>query len=656
MLTKEKIMEALQRFEKIPPEMKSLSQWVLWRAENVNGRSTKIPFQVSGVKAKSTDPATWCGFDEAVSAYRDGDYSGVGFVFNANGIVGIDIDHCRDPDTGETTVEWARGIVEYLSSYTEVSPSGTGLHIICRGTLPVAGGNDGVTDGAHIEMYQAGRYFTVSGDVLPGYETITGNPAALLECYDFMRGRKPPKPADDPQPDDRQRPTGSRGNDPFVWAGDIDHLPIKASTKSLILNGAPKGQRSDAIMTVLNALVFSGLDDEQIYGVFSAYPIGEKWRDEKHSREIWLQPQINKARGYVTGRATAGKSEQRDYQHPDGDSQPPKNRFAWVREITCGKPRWVIPGYMEESGFGLLFGDPGSYKSFIAIDWACHVATGTPFYGGAVRQGIVAIIAGEGIVGVPRRIRAWCYRHHIDFDTLPIAVSKCPTAMTDSTDTTDTINNIRALAGDKQVRLIVVDTVARNYGGKDENSTQDMSGFIQACDRIRTEFGAAVLAVHHCGQGDKTRGRGSIALKGALDCEYRISRDSDGDCLVRCTKMKEFAEPPDMSLKPITIDLGETDENGDPVTSLVFERTQKIVEKKQSPATGNGQKQKIMATVLREMIAERDRNLVDSGRDPAGCILLSDWRARLRDFGVTSKNVRDNLQAFTERDGYVFEK
>ena len=99
------------------------------------------------------------------------------------------------------------------------------------------------------------------------------------------------------------------GTEPFQWDGDINHLPVKAGTKDFILSGAPVGQRSEAMQTVLNALVYSGLDDGQIFSIFKSYPIGEKYRGQTNP-EKWLQPQIDKARAYVSDRATKGLTPQ----------------------------------------------------------------------------------------------------------------------------------------------------------------------------------------------------------------------------------------------------------------------------------------------------------------------------------------------------------
>lgn len=107
-----------------------------------------------------------------------------------------------------------------------------------------------------------------------------------------------------------QKPINGNGT-PFIWDGDINTLPVKQSTKDLINGGAPEGQRSEAIQTAINALVYSGLDSGQIHSVFRSYPIGEKYRQQR-TPEKWLQPQIDKAFSYVIDRATAG---------------PPRNSF-----------------------------------------------------------------------------------------------------------------------------------------------------------------------------------------------------------------------------------------------------------------------------------------------------------------------------------------
>src|SRR5206468_7814503 len=100
----------------------------------------------------------------AVAAYEDGKADGVGIVLG-DGLVGVDLDHCRDPETG-AIAPWAQTVIATLDSYTEVSPSGTGLHVLLHGESAISGRRKGP-----IEMYADGRYFTVTGQHLAGTPT-----------------------------------------------------------------------------------------------------------------------------------------------------------------------------------------------------------------------------------------------------------------------------------------------------------------------------------------------------------------------------------------------------------------------------------------------------------------------------------------------------
>jgi len=125
-------------------------------------KPTKIPYSpLTGEKAKANDPSTWTDYETCVAAVEQGAYAGIGFEF-ATPYVGVDLDHCRDAATGEID-EWAADIIAHLHSFTEVSPSGTGIHIIIRGSLPPGRRRQGP-----IEMYATGRFFTMTGDHVPG--------------------------------------------------------------------------------------------------------------------------------------------------------------------------------------------------------------------------------------------------------------------------------------------------------------------------------------------------------------------------------------------------------------------------------------------------------------------------------------------------------
>ncbi len=149
--------------ENIPVEIKQQPQWVLWRKQERNGKITKVPYQANGSPARINDLSTWATHDDALQSFNNGGFDGIGFVFTGDDpYVGIDLDHCYDPGT-ERLEDWAQEIVDKMDSYTEITPSGQGLHVIIKGSLPSGHNRKG-----GIELYDQGRYFTVTGNRLKG--------------------------------------------------------------------------------------------------------------------------------------------------------------------------------------------------------------------------------------------------------------------------------------------------------------------------------------------------------------------------------------------------------------------------------------------------------------------------------------------------------
>ena len=142
--------------DNIPDEPKVCKQWVCWN-------STKFPINVrTGKKAEVDNPHTWCTFKEAQEAVLSGKYKGVGFVLTGDDpYTIIDLDHVINPDTGEI-LPWAQEIINLMDSYTEVSQSGTGIHIIIRGKKP---GDRCKGKNGQIEIYDHARYFALTGDL-----------------------------------------------------------------------------------------------------------------------------------------------------------------------------------------------------------------------------------------------------------------------------------------------------------------------------------------------------------------------------------------------------------------------------------------------------------------------------------------------------------
>jgi hypothetical protein len=175
-------------FENIPREMIEYPQWVCWKAvPKGDGRFDKVPVEPgTGRNAKSNDPATWRTYLEAVGFYEKHrkKYAGIGFVLSeADPFTGGDIDHCRDPETGKLT-DRARAILQHFNTYSEISPSDTGVRFFCRGELPGPGiAKDG------IELYSKGRFLTITGGWIGDYSgNIEDRAKEILELHKELRG------------------------------------------------------------------------------------------------------------------------------------------------------------------------------------------------------------------------------------------------------------------------------------------------------------------------------------------------------------------------------------------------------------------------------------------------------------------------------------
>ena len=178
--------------ENIPNELKEKDQWVCWKGEKREGKVTKVPYDANSLKmAKSNDPETWTGFETALNAYKENGFDGIGFVLSKDDpFCGWDFDHCRDLKTGKTDSE-IKGYIKSLNSYAEVSPSGTGFRVLVKAKLPLNGRKKG-----QIEVYENGRYLTITGHTLNGMpkyiEDRQGETISLHEKI-FIPKEKPQK-------------------------------------------------------------------------------------------------------------------------------------------------------------------------------------------------------------------------------------------------------------------------------------------------------------------------------------------------------------------------------------------------------------------------------------------------------------------------------
>lgn len=155
-------------FKTIPQELAAAPQWILWRSEERGGKKTKVPYQVNGTLAQSNNKRTWSTFSAVKHAFEtSGEYDGIGFMFSKEDpFIGIDIDGCVVDGKLSTMAE---EVAELISSYTEMSPSEKGIHIIVKGELPeYIAGTGKKNPELGLEVYRHGRYFTFTGNHLSG--------------------------------------------------------------------------------------------------------------------------------------------------------------------------------------------------------------------------------------------------------------------------------------------------------------------------------------------------------------------------------------------------------------------------------------------------------------------------------------------------------
>lgn len=337
-----------------------------------------------------------------------------------------------------------------------------------------------------------------------------------------------------------------------------------------------------------------------------------------------------------------------------------RGRFVHIGELSAEPPDYLIRPFIETGSTAQLMGDPGSYKSFAAMDWGASIATGRPWMDCPVKSGPVLYVAGEGQRGIRRRFRAWEIANGADLTEAPLFVRTTPTALTDP----DAIGELRARIDEVAAEvgppaMVILDTLARNYGPGDENSTADMTAAIAAVDRIRDLYGCAVLLVHHVGHGDKSRGRGSTALKGALDVEYRTDKDEDGTMRLFCTKSKESEPPAPRAFNLATVELDMVDADGQPVTSAVLRETE--YDDPDEGKTVRGANQKTALHVLHGLESDARRNIVGDGRNADEArVSVKTWRDACiasgmdrRRFSDVKRTLRDNNLIRYETGDYV---
>ena len=312
----------------------------------------------------------------------------------------------------------------------------------------------------------------------------------------------------------------------------------------------------------------------------------------------------------------------------------PRQTFRPLGELLKTPPaeNWLVKRIIPASSIIVFFGNSGHGKTFVVIDLLCHIAAGLQWVGEKTRKGPILYLAGEGQHGILRRFKAWFEAHPGHDDAANnILIRTFPAALCDPVAAADLLAEVAAMP--VKPIAIAIDTLARNFGPGDENSTRDMSAFVSALDALRTVSSeTSILLPHHSGHGDKGRARGSSVLKGAIDTEFCVERKETLVTMV-CSKMKDADEPAPLAWMLTRQDLPWCDEDGVPMNSAVL--VPAVAQYAQSAKLTRPQR--IALAALTEIIPD--------GEDHA---LIADWRNAALNAGMTqSESKTGRYSAFT---------
>jgi hypothetical protein len=298
------------------------------------------------------------------------------------------------------------------------------------------------------------------------------------------------------------------------------------------------------------------------------------------------------------------------YVPPPGTAQPTcvpraaapgkrKSRLIPWDSVTVGEePEFFIEGILPREGLGVIYGPPKSYKTFLVLDWAAHIARGQPYRGREVQQSAVMYCAFEGQHGFAKRVEAYRRTHLADSgESVPIHLQ--PIRLNFSKEVGDLIATVRE-AG-VEPGLVVLDTLNRSLVGS-ESKDVDMTAYLAAADELRQAFNCPVLIVHHSGlEGGRPRGHSS--LTGAADVQVSTLRQGEVSTTT-VEFMKDGPEGATLYSKLEIVDVGHGK------TSCVIVEAGELEQEKKAP-----KRDALAGTMLRVL-------------QQGGPLPLTEWNAR----------------------------
>lgn len=418
-----------------------------------------------------------------------------------------------------------------------------------------------------------------------------------------------------------------------VWA--LRLLGARVEPRSVselqMQQGAQAGKRNVYLASLAGRLAHAGLSREQI----KTMVLAENARacDPPLDADEIERTVMKSATKWVM--AAAGEGVNQAAESPETASALRWYRASeWVADLRA--PDWLIDGVIERGTLTAVIGGWGGGKSAVLLDLFCRMALGLPWHGIPLEAAPVVYVVGEGQRGFQRRIAAWCAHHGHPWPENLIVIPEA--VLIGKPDHEAALSQALAEIAEEygqQPAAVALDTLARCFGLEDENSSADMMAWSNSIStHIIAPTGAAVVALHHPGHGDKTRGRGSSALPGAVDNDMLIQRTGNRVQLtINKAKDGDTAQAWAWRLLGVNLELPDVHGEVTNVSVVTVEEEQPVSDER--PALAFGSKEEAAWQTLVEMYDEAVANMREQGRpDHEAHVDRPAWRVRCESLGI----------------------
>jgi putative DNA primase/helicase len=485
----------------VPPELQAISNWVVWKYETRDGKETKVPYDArTGRRAKANDSATWTTFEIALSAadvLSGNDYDGVGFELGGTDLAGVDFDSAINTDGGVDP--YALAILASLGNpYTELSPSGNGLHAFVECEALPKGARKLSKDHDGIEIYhgrEAGRYLTVTGDKMGG----EGVPkiADIALPYLLITQNKDQKFK-------------------ALWTGKISGWGDDQSSADL------------ALMNRLARLLNNDRARMEKYFSVSALGQREKWTEREDYRNRTLDAALK-------GKESQNPSKQ-ESAAATSPAAPAEMMSHTAAQVKPKKLKWLWPDRVTSNKITLYSGNPDNGKSLAGIDLVARVTAGMNFPDcvNTLPPSEVLMLLGEDDeddTAVPRLISAGADLTKVHF---PEGIKR--SGVNDGSEVRLDIDLpvLEAfLDTHPAIRLIVIDPISSYLGNVNMIAEQSVRSVLTPLRLMAMRRNVAVLFVMHLNKKSEldaiSRVGGAMAFIGVARSAWLFIRDESSE-------------------------------------------------------------------------------------------------------------------------------